>query len=100
MMSKSEEVKKIINTPIKNWKNEKDRKADEKSDRTTSSGSSDRNPDENDVLNEEYVMKRNTLMESRLIICRQWLILALTYYIARASILIYPLLFRKFNKEA
>ena len=32
-------------------------------------------------------------------ICRQWLLVALSYYIVRASAVIYPLLFRRLNKE-
>ena len=39
------------------------------------------------------------LIQSRLVICRKWLMVAIAYYVTRASLIIYPLLARKLNKE-
>ena len=47
----------------------------------------------------DFLLKQNNLINSRLLICRQWLIVALSFYIFKASFVIYPMLVRKFNKE-
>ena len=45
------------------------------------------------------MMKQEQLLLQRLVICRYWLIVALLYYVSKASIVTFPLLIRKFKKE-
>ena len=51
------------------------------------------------MMQEDFNLRQSKLIESRLFICRQWLVLALVYYILKSSIITYPLLIRKFKKE-
>jgi len=47
------------------------------------------------VQSEEYIAKQKAIAKSRLVIARKWVLIVLTYYVARAAFIIFPL----FNEE-
>ena len=73
-------------------------KKTKKDHQQSSSGSSD--TENKKFMQEDFNLRQSKLIEGRLYICRQWLVLALLYYILKSAIITYPLLIRKFKKEA